>query len=314
MPQITGDLAAAAQRLAAGQVVAIPTETVYGLAADARADAAVGRIFALKGRPQSHPLIVHLADPGQLAEFAAEIPPAARKLAAAFMPGPLTLLLPRREKVAAKAAAGGSLIGLRVPSHPLARRLISESGGALAAPSANRFGRISPTCAAHVAAEFADADDLLILDGGSCSIGIESTIVRIQGQAIEVVRPGAIGKAQLQEASGCAIGRFAAAVAAPGTLPGHYRPRQPLRMAGREDIAAAGPDCALVDFGKARPDDREKNRFVLPSEAQGAAREFYARLREAEASGCSRILVARPPPGEKWDAMRDRIWRAAGPG
>ena len=311
MPLISDDATAAAGRLAAGQVVAIPTETVYGLAADARCDAAVARIFALKGRPQHHPLIVHLADAGQLDEFASEVPAAACRLAAEFMPGALTLLLPRRPAVALRAAAGGQLIGLRVPDHRLARQLISESGCALAAPSANRFGRISPTCAAHVADEFPDQEDLMILDGGRCRIGLESTIVRVEGKEMALVRPGAIDSRQLAEVAGMPVVRCRQPVAAPGTLASHYRPRQPLQVAGSRQRRQAGAGDALIEFGQPRPDDRRKRRFVLPADATAAARQFYARLREAEASGCSRILVAAPPAGEEWEALRDRIRRAA---
>ena len=313
MPQITDDIDAVAGRLSAGKLVAIPTETVYGLAADARCDEAVARIFALKGRPASHPLIVHLADAKHLDEFACQMPVPALRLADAFMPGPLTLLLPRRSQVASRAAAGGRLIGLRVPQHKQARQIIDQAGGALAAPSANRFGRISPTSAAHVAAEFPDADDLLIFDGGECQIGIESTIVRVEAERIAIVRPGAIGRMQLSDVAGCEVNSQVGASdapAAPGTLASHYRPQQPLHMAGRREIETRTADVALIDFAATRPDDRNKLRFGLGREPQAAARNFYARLREAEASGCRSIMVAAPPAGDEWEAVRDRLSRA----
>lgn len=225
-------VAAAAQALRAGDLLGLPTETVYGLAADAASDTAVSKIFAAKGRPSNHPLIVHVADASGVSHFAHAVPDFANKLIQAFWPGPLTLILPRRPDVGAAAAGGQDSIGLRCPSHPVAHALLLACRAlgvqGLAAPSANQFGRVSPTTAAHVQAEF--GDDLLILDGGACGVGIESTIIDCTRGAPVLLRPGAITREQAQAACGMKLldkdELSAPAPRASGTLESHYAPRK----------------------------------------------------------------------------------------
>ena len=323
----------AAQRLAAGALVAMPTETVYGLAADAGNASAVQRIFQAKGRPSNHPLIVHIAPPASMdaagwraavAPFASEPPGFALALMQAFWPGPLTLILPRRPEVAAVAAGGQDSVGLRCPSHPAALALLvaaQELGVAgVAAPSANRFGRISPTTAAHVAEEFADLDDeaLLILDGGACPVGIESTIVDCSRAAPVLLRPGMITPAQIEAACGLALReRDQAAPRAPGTLASHYAPRATLRLMPAQQLQAAldvlGADARHIAV-YARHGLRAARAVPLrqmPEDAQQAAHELFAVLRELDATGVRLIWVETPPDDPAWDGVRDRLQRAA---
>ncbi len=229
-------VAAAAQALRAGELVGLPTETVYGLGADAASDAAVAKIFAAKGRPSDHPLIVHVADASGVDHFAREVPAFAQKLMQAFWPGPLTLILPRRPEVGAAAAGGQGSIGLRCPSHPVAQALLLAARAlgvhGVAAPSANQFGRVSPTTAAHVQGEFGDS--LLILDGGACQVGIESTIIDCTRGAPVLLRPGRITREQVQAACGLRLlAKEDVASPAPrasGTLEAHYAPNAKLRL------------------------------------------------------------------------------------
>ena len=315
---------AAATGLAAGELVAFATETVYGLGARADDDAAVARIYAAKGRPSGHPLIVHVADVVAAAHFAAHISPLAQRLMAAFWPGPLTLIVPRRAGVAAAAAGGQNSIGLRVPAHPVALALLREAAAlgvvGVAAPSANRFGRVSPTLAAHVVAEF--GPELVVLDGGACDIGIESAIVDCTGAQPALLRPGQLGRAQLEAVLGAALAApGAGSPRAPGTLASHYAPRAPVRLfdarqppwalapgvAGATGglgvysrVALAAP--ALVAGWQHRP---------MPASAAAVAHELFAVLRELDTAGVSAIWVERPPPGPAWDGVRDRLQRAA---
>jgi L-threonylcarbamoyladenylate synthase len=326
-------IATAAQRLAAGALVAMPTETVYGLAADAGNASAVQRIFQAKGRPSNHPLIVHIAPPASMdaagwraavAPFASEPPGFALALMQAFWPGPLTLILPRRPEVAAVAAGGQDSVGLRCPSHPAALALLVAAQAlgvaGVAAPSANRFGRISPTTAAHVAEEFADLDDeaLLILDGGACPVGIESTIVDCSRAAPVLLRPGMITPAQIEAACGLALReRDQAAPRAPGTLASHYAPRATLRLMPAQQLQAAldvlGADARHIAV-YARHGLRAARAVPLrqmPEDAQQAAHELFAVLRELDATGVRLIWVETPPDDPAWDGVRDRLQRAA---
>lgn len=323
----------AAQRLAAGALVAMPTETVYGLAADAGNASAVQRIFQAKGRPSNHPLIVHIAPPASMdaagwraavAPFASEPPGFAQALMQAFWPGPLTLILPRRPEVAAVAAGGQDSVGLRCPSHPAALALLVAAQAlgvaGVAAPSANRFGRISPTTAAHAAEEFADLDDevLLILDGGACPVGIESTIVDCSRAAPVLLRPGMITPAQIEAACGLALReRDQAAPRAPGTLASHYAPRATLRLMPAQQLQAAldvlGADARHIAV-YARHGLRAARAVPLrqmPEDAQQAAHELFAVLRELDATGVRLIWVETPPDDPAWDGVRDRLQRAA---
>src|SRR5665213_997403 len=249
--------AEAARRLLAGELVAFPTETVYGLGADAANAAAVAKIFALKGRPESHPLIVHIADPLALETWARDVPEGARVLAARFWPGPLTLILARAPGVPDAVTGGQDSVGIRCPSHPLAQELLLEftliGSGGVAAPSANRFGHVSPTTAQHVRAEF--GGDLYVLDGGACEVGLESTIVDLSRGRPVLLRPGAITRADLAAVLGEAIGdRDANAPRASGTLAAHYAPRAPLRLLDAAALAIAASadaaaDAAVLAFG-----------------------------------------------------------------
>lgn len=321
---------AAARRLAAGSLVGMPTETVYGLAADAGNASAVQRIFEAKGRPSDHPLIVHLppaaADGWRaaVAPFAREAPDFAVALMQAFWPGPLTLILPRRPEVAAVAAGGQDSVGLRCPSHPAAQALLvaAQAHGVhgVAAPSANRFGRVSPTTAAHVADEFAALPDeaLLILDGGPCPVGIESTIVDCSRGTPVLLRPGAITPAQIEAACGEPVReRDEAAPRASGTLESHYAPRARLRLMPAQQLQAAldvlGADAkhiAVYARGTLRA-ARSVPQRRMPDDAAAAAQALFAVLRELDATGVKLIWVETPPEGAEWDGVRDRLQRAA---
>jgi L-threonylcarbamoyladenylate synthase len=328
-------VARAAERLAAGELVAFPTETVYGLGARADDDAAVAKIFAAKGRPSEHPLIVHVADAQHARAFAAEWPPLAERLAAAFWPGPLTLIVPRREGIAAAAAGGQNTVGLRCPAHPLAQALLVECAArgvpGVAAPSANRFGRISPTTAAHVADEFGDT--VTVLDGGACDVGIESAIVDCSRGTPVLLRPGALTREALRDAAGTALADADAdAPRASGTLEAHYAPRAIVRLMPSAALAdalaiwcdarAAAPRSAarsqatLAVYSRtvrlpSRSADMGLVWRSMPTGARAAAFELFAVLREVDALGVGLIWVEQPPPGSEWDGVRDRLQRAA---
>jgi L-threonylcarbamoyladenylate synthase len=320
----------AAQRLAAGGLVGMPTETVYGLAADAGNASAVSRIFTAKGRPSDHPLIVHIppAEAGDwrasVAQLAHSVPDFAVALMAAFWPGPLTLILPRRPEVAAVAAGGQDSVGVRCPAHPVAQSLLktARAHGVLgvAAPSANRFGRVSPTTAAHVAEEFAELGDeqLLILDGGACPVGIESTIVDCSRGHPVLLRPGMLTPAQIEAACGQPLReRDEAAPRASGTLESHYAPRAKVRLMSGEQIQAAldvlGQDAKHIAV-YTRTTQRAARAVAqrrMPADAAACAQELFAVLRELDATGVKLIWVETPPEGAEWDGVRDRLQRAA---
>jgi L-threonylcarbamoyladenylate synthase len=303
------ELAPAVATLRAGGVIGLPTETVYGLAADADNAAAVARIFALKERPADHPLIVHIADATQLPRYARAVPEAARLLAAAFWPGPLTLILHRQPGVLDAVTGGQDTVGLRAPAHPLAQRVLRAFGGALAAPSANRFGRISPTCAEHVRAEFGNAVPC-VLDGGPCAVGIESTIVDLTAQPPRILRPGVIRREQIEAVIGAvAMGAAAASPRASGTLEAHYAPRTPLRLQPRHLIAAAPASAQQVLALDTLPADTDG--IALPADPLAYAHGLYAALRELDARGSALILVETPPADAPWLAIDDRLRRAA---
>lgn len=319
--RLTADVDRAAKVLRDGGLVGLPTETVYGLAADARNPAAVARIFACKQRPPDHPLIVHIHRAAQLTEWARDVPAAAWRLAEAFWPGPLTLVLPRLPDVPDGVTGGLDTVALRVPAHPLARALLARFGGGLAAPSANRHGRVSPTTAQHVWSELGDAVDLL-LDGGPCRVGIESTIVDFVDGGIRVLRPGTVTADDLQRVSGIVPSVSTGSDArAPGVMTSHYAPRARVVLTSaadalaevatwRERGARAGLLCAR------RPDGLPT---AVPWLALGVAtarqaQQLYARLRQADELGLD-ILVAVPPTATGLGvALRDRLLRAAGRG
>ncbi|MBE0623187.1 MAG: threonylcarbamoyl-AMP synthase [Burkholderiales bacterium] len=314
----------AAAILRAGGLVAFPTETVYGLGADASNPQAVAKIFAAKGRPQNHPLIVHLAGVESLPQWAREIPEDARKLAAAFWPGPLTLILKRGKGVAGCVTGGQDTVGLRVPGHPVALELLrafaGEEGGrafsGLAAPSANRFGRISPTTAGHARAELGDALDA-VLDGGACEVGIESTIIDLSRGRAVLLRPGQITPAQVAAVLGAEVEEpDAGAPRAPGTLESHYAPRTPLRLVPAAELPARmaelrGQKIAVLARAEAPSGLKEIYWQEAPRSVEGYARELYASLRRLDELGCAVILVEAPPPVPGWQGVSDRLRRAA---
>jgi L-threonylcarbamoyladenylate synthase len=316
-------LAEAVARLVAGELVAFPTETVYGLGADAGDPAAVARIFARKGRPLDHPVIVHVASASALAHWALEIPPPAALLVRAFWPGPLTLILRRAIGVSDAVTGGQDTVGVRCPAHPLAQALLRacEQAGihGLAAPSANRFGHVSPTTADHVRTEF--GPDLLILDGGPAEVGIESTIVDVSGPAPRILRPGMISEAQLTAVLGCplASGADAARPRVSGSLAAHYAPRTPLELVPASDLAGRLSELRAAEARvvvlshelRLAGDQSEVLWLPMPALPEDYARVLYARLREADAAERDLVLVEALPGDPSWDALRDRLERAA---
>jgi L-threonylcarbamoyladenylate synthase len=318
-------IAQAAGVIRSGGLVGFATETVYGLGADASSDAAVAGIFAAKGRPSDHPLIVHVAEPAQVLDYAASVPAFASRLMQAFWPGPLTVILPRKPGVAAAAAGGQDSIGLRCPAHPVARALLMAcldlGTSGVAAPSANRFGRVSPTTAPHVAQEF--GDELLVLDGGPCEVGIESSIVDCTRSRPVLLRPGVLTRAQLEAACGEAVlsnEEFSGTDAprASGTLESHYAPDARVRLmdAGALETALKllGPDAAHIAV-YARAAVRIKSTQVLyrrmPDDAFATAQQLFAVLRGFDAQGVKLIWIEHPPADAAWDGVRDRLMRAA---
>jgi L-threonylcarbamoyladenylate synthase len=323
-----GAIARAVQVLAAGGLVAVPTETVYGLAADADSPQAVRAIFAAKGRPADHPVIVHVAGGDAIDAWAAAVPDRARALARAFWPGPLTLVLARGARAHDGLTGGEDTVGLRCPSHPWARALLAawcarrgDAGAALAAPSANSFGRISPTTAAHVRADLGEKPDGkvdLILDGGPCPVGIESTIVDLSVTRPRLLRPGSITRAQLQAVLGEDVtDADGQAPRAPGRALRHYAPRTPLELVEPTQlparvnalrgtkIAVLAPPLALFD----RTADVVL-RLIAPAQPDEYARRLYSFLHQLDAAGAQRIVVAWPPAQPAWEAVRDRLRRA----
>jgi L-threonylcarbamoyladenylate synthase len=312
----------AARRIQAGDLVGFPTETVYGLGADASSDEAVAGIFVAKGRPADHPLIVHVADAAQVNDYASSVPPFAERLMKAFWPGPLTVILPRREGIAAAAAGGQNSIGLRCPSHPVALAFLQACGTGVAGPSANRFGRVSPTTAQHVAAEFGEA--LLVLDGGPCAVGIESSIVDCTRSRPVLLRPGVLTRAQLEAACGEPVldkedlQPAGSAPRAPGTLDAHYAPNAKVRLMDAGAMQTAldllGADAAHIAI-YARSMLRIPSSNVLfrrmPDDAAATAQQLFAVLRDFDAQGIPLIWIEHPPAGAEWDGVRDRLGRAA---
>ena len=308
----------AARLLAAGRLVALPTETVYGLAARADDDAAVAQIFSAKGRPADHPLIVHIAEAADAALFCPQLPPLAEKLIGAFWPGPLTVVVPRRPGVATAAAGGQDTLALRCPAHPLFHAVLAESRRlgvrGLAAPSANRFGRVSPTTAAHVEQEFDGG--IPVLDGGPCAVGIESTIVDCTREAPVLLRPGQLDAAQLEALLGQPLqAPDAQAPRASGTLAAHYAPRARLRLLSRDQLAAglAGPTPpGLAVYCRAPAPPSVVVWAEMPAQPDQAAQGLFATLRRLDDEGAQEIWVEAPPAADpRWAGVLDRLQRAA---
>ena len=326
-PATASGIEAAAAALGAGGLVAFPTETVYGLGADARRADAVARVFQVKGRPPDHPLIVHVASADHLDRWAAVVPATAAALAEAFWPGPLTLVLARAEGVGAAAAGGRATIALRVPGHPVALALLEAFGGGVAAPSANRFGEVSPTSAAHVVSDLGDLLDPerdVVLDGGPCDVGVESTIVDLTGEVPTVVRPGGITIDALAEVLGVEVVRWSGEgpATAPGMLASHYSPRA--RVVVVEDAAEVasvlaglraerGPDERLGVLAPVALDGLPVDVVELEPAGgpDGFAHVVYDRLRQADRLGVAALVVVPPPPTGVGVAVRDRLARAA---
>ena len=340
MPLLNGavlaDLRRAAAHCAAGELLAFPTETVYGLGARADNDQAVARIFAAKGRPSEHPLIVHVASAAAAQFFSRDGVWAddAQRLMDAFWPGPLTVIVARHPQHGAAAAGGQDSIGLRMPAHPLALALLTEAAAlgvpGVAAPSANRFGRVSPTTAAHVQAEFGPA--LWVLDGGACEVGIESCIVDCRGPHPVLLRPGQIERTLIEQALGRPLLQPGAdAPRAPGTLASHYAPQARVSLWGSTELARrlaqppAGPDKGQQTTrpgAQSPPGVGVYSRLVapaglgwfwrpMPADAAATAHELFAVLRDFDAAGVTALWIEQPPPGAEWDGVRDRLQRAA---
>ena len=307
------DVQRAAAILRRGGLVAFPTETVYGLGADASNAAAMARLYAVKGRPGDHPVIVHFADARAAFGWASEVPDTARRLAAKFWPGPLTLVLKRAPHVGDFVTGRQDTVGVRVPVHPLALEVIAAFGGGVAAPSANRFGRVSPTTAQHVHEDLgADVD--LVVDGGPCGVGIESTIVDVSRGTPVLLRPGGISRAELEAALGSPVALpDAEAPRVSGSLAAHYAPRTPARLVSSEaleaEIARLGPTAGVLAFSG--PDDRVDFWLRMPRDPAAYAQKLYAALRELDSTGCALLLIESPPPVPEWQAVLDRLRRAA---
>jgi L-threonylcarbamoyladenylate synthase len=312
------EIEAAVQALRDGELVAFPTETVYGLGANAQNPAAVAKIFEAKGRPRTHPVIVHLDTPRFLHRWVAEVPEVATKLAEKFWPGPLTMVMKRGPNVHDIVTGGQDTVAIRVPSHPMAQQLLTAFGGGLAAPSANKYGRLSPTRPEHVRDELGDAVKM-VLDGGESQIGLESTIVSVEGPQVRLLRPGAVTAAQLRAVVGeLLMGADLESPRVPGSTPSHYAPTTPMIIvpAGEIDAQAA----ALSEGGKriavlAQRLPLKSHKYVTWINAGRRPDQFghdlYANLRTLDKAGCQKILVQDVPQDERWDAIRDRLTRAA---
>ena len=324
----------ASRRLLEGGLVAFPTETVYGLGADAENIAAVDRIYAAKGRPSNHPVIVHVAPGADLSYWVSSVPQEAQALIDAFWPGPLTLILPRASNISSRVSGGQASIGIRCPSHPVAQALLARFAelkgghGGVAAPSANKFGQVSPTRAEHVRAEFAELDDdaLLVLEGGASEVGIESTIVDVsrldEGTGPVLLRPGHITAEDLARVLRAPVRTpDAAAPRVSGSLKAHYAPHTPLLLARRTDFAriladakARGERVALAGF-EPMPASPEQLAPALwhscDPDSHAYAQKLYAMLRELDEGGFDRIVIEEPPKTPAWQAVNDRLGRAA---
>jgi L-threonylcarbamoyladenylate synthase len=317
-----GDIEQAARALRAGGLVAFPTETVYGLGADAENPRAVERIFVVKKRPSSHPLIVHIARASMLPDWAGSVPPSARALAERFWPGPLTLVLRRGPRVPLEVTGGLDTVGLRVPSHPTALALLTAFGGGVAAPSANRFGSVSPTLARHVRDDLRDDVDF-VLDGGACDVGVESTIVDVSREEPSILRPGGVAREDLELALGRSLPTDSTGVIrAPGQHPSHYAPRARVLLVEPEEIAeearrqqAAGHRVGVLLPRAAASLGATAHAVVaVPNSMAAFARRLYRLLRELDQRGCDVIVASLPAAEGLGFAIADRLRRAAGAG
>ena len=323
--RVTRQVEAAVAVLRDGGLVALPTETVYGLAGDASNPTAVSRIFAAKGRPPTHPVIVHLPDPGALDRWSTDVPAWARTLAEASWPGPLTLIVPRAASVLDAVTGGQPTVGLRVPAHPLTLEVLRQFGGGLAAPSANRYGHVSPTSVEHVVAELADVLDGqrdVVLDGGRCDIGVESTIIGAWDDTPRLLRAGAVTVARVEELTGRRVSTSAGGVRAPGTTAAHYAPAahvipvEPDSLSDALTDALAGVSGAvgLIALSSVSAPGFTHVRLAAPVDAPEYAYGLYAALRAADDAGLDVVVAVLPPHGGVGDAVRDRLLRASSAG
>ena len=305
--------------LRAGELVAIPTETVYGLAADAANPQAVAKIFAAKGRPNDHPVIVHIAGAKQIDDWAIAVPTAARKLAEAFWPGPLTLILQRSACVPDAVTGGQDTVGLRAPAHPLTHELLLRFGGGLAAPSANKFGHVSPTTAEHVRQEFG-AEVSLILDGGPCTVGVESTIVSLIGEKPLLLRPGGIAREAIEAVLGQTLEHHqkfdTAKIRTSGLLDSHYAPRTHMVTGSmpkldEEAKEHKGQRIALIRCSRSEFKGAVNLSIDMPDNPTAYARTLYATLRQLDTQNFDLLLLESPPDSPDWLAVNDRLMRAA---
>jgi L-threonylcarbamoyladenylate synthase len=300
-----------------GKLVAFPTETVYGLGADATNAKAVAKVFELKGRPTNHPLIVHIADPNHLDTWAYDVPAAARRLADHFWPGPLTLILKTAPRMPSLVTGDDTTVGLRCPSHPVAQALLREfaayGSGAIAAPSANKFGHVSPTTSQHVRDEF--GAELYTLEGGDCTVGLESTILDFTRGMPVLLRPGAVTRQEIEDLIHDRVrDRDADAPRASGTLAAHYAPRAALHLvegAQFDDRVRAAEDVAVLALRGAPKGAKPGQWIQAPADATGYGHDLYANLRRLDATGAGTILVETPPVSADWEAVNDRLGRAA---
>ena len=312
------EIETAVQALRDGELVAFPTETVYGLGANAQNPAAVRRIFEVKGRPPDHPVIVHLDSPRYLHRWVREVPDSAGRLADAFWPGPLTMVMPRAANVHDVITGGQDTIAIRVPAHPMAQQLLTAFGGGIAAPSANRYGRLSPTRAEHVREEFGESVRV-ILDGGECQIGLESTIVAFEDGSVRLLRPGSVTAAQIRGVVGeLLVGAASASARVPGSAPTHYAPRTPLTVvpageidAQAEAASAGGRRVAVLAQRLPLRSHKWVTWINAGRRPEMYGRDLYTNLRTLDKAGCQQILVQAVPESEGWDAIRDRLLRAA---
>lgn len=312
------EIARAVSALRAGGLVAFPTETVYGLGADASNPDAVKKVFAAKGRPTDHPLIVHLANIAQLSDWAREVPLAAQKLAQKFWPGPLTMIFRRAARVSDLVTGGQDTVAIRVPSHPIAQALLQAFGAGAVAPSANRFGRVSATTAQHVRAEFGDTVDC-VLDGGACEVGIESTIVDVSRERPALLRPGIITAHDIESVLDTLLALpDAQSPRASGMLAKHYAPQTPVMLVEGDlihELAASltrqGKRVAVLAREALRPMIESLIWVAAPADTAGYAHDLYANLRTLDRSGADLLLIEEPPLSLEWAAIRDRLTRAA---
>lgn len=320
------DIEKAAALLKEGKLVAFPTETVYGLGADAASPEALGRLYRVKGRPTDHPVIVHLSSVDKLSEWAGDVPPIAWQLAEAFWPGPMTLILPKADHVLNACTGGQSSVGIRVPAHPLALALLSQFGGGVAAPSANKFGKLSPTTADSVR-EGLGEEVSMVLDGGPCQVGIESTIISILGATPRILRPGMITREQVQEKLGIpveiaykenAIKENDAEIKAPGTLESHYAPDTAVALVPSQDLPFLiaklnneGKTFVLLAFENSALMRYQTAAMWVEKNAESYAQNLYQRLKDLDGHKKQFILVEAPPQDCAWDGVNDRLKRAA---